>query len=219
MDPDAADLEARLLRQPTLELWAEVRARYKSAPATRRGPAVLGLYGLACVQCHAPGTAHFDKGRLLLEQAAELHEEDGSIAAAASSRLHLAEAEQRAGHDRRGRELIEQALRCARNVGDRGTEARALQALGLACLSGGEPRGAEAALDELEPLVRRGSSAERWRWHHLRARILEQAGDARLAALELTRAWDALAPPGPPDAARTLGADALCLKQSLEPST
>jgi tetratricopeptide (TPR) repeat protein len=216
MGPDIHRLEEQLLEAPSLELWEAARAVYRSAAPGTAEPRVVLVYGLASVLCHAPGETRFEKGRSLLRQAARRFEGQGQFAEAALARLYLAQAEGRRGAVEPELQMLREGFALAQWAGDGRLAARALHALGLTLLEAGRAEEAEAALQDLEACTSPAPTPERWRWHHLRARILLAVGDLRLAARELSRARGALQGPEPNASLELLLQDARRLKDALE---
>lgn len=207
-------LEEALALAATPELWEEARALYKAEPSEARPALLLRLYGLASVLCFEPGDPHFDKGRSLLRQAARRFEAQGQLNDAALSGLYQAKAERKLGQLDQEVLRLQEAFAAAQWGDAPDLVARALHALGLAQLEGRRTVQAERALEDLQAATISGQG--RWRWHHLRARILESAGDLRLAARELSRARTLLPTTEPDSSLALLLADAQGLKHALE---
>jgi tetratricopeptide (TPR) repeat protein len=216
MEPDIRRLEEQLLRAPTLELWEAARALYKSAAPGAVEPRVVLVYGLALVLCFAPGEIRFEKGQSLLRQVARRFEGQGQFGEAALARLYLARAERRRNAAEPELQMLREGFALAQWAGDNPLVARALHEMGMALLEAGRIEEAETTLQDLEACTDRLSTQERWRWHHLRARILLHVGDLRLAARELSRARAALEGPEPSLWLDLLLEDARRLKDALE---
>jgi tetratricopeptide (TPR) repeat protein len=216
MEPDIRKLEESLLAKPGPELWDAARALYKSAAPGAVEPGVVLVYGLASVLCFAPGEIRFEKGLSLLRQVARRFEGQGQFADAAIARLYLARAERSQGEVEPELQMLREGFSLAQWAGHSPLAARALHELGMALLRAGRIPEAENVLQDLEACTDQLTFPDRWRWHHLRARVLIAVGDIRLAARELNRARHALRVYAPTASLGLLLEDARRLKDALE---